>query len=77
VITNLVSNAIKFADEKDGIIIIFTLSEKEDEYVKVNVFNNGKGVNPEDLESIFDKFYQSSNQNIQKTYRKRFRISHL
>lgn len=65
VITNLVSNAIKFADEKTGIIII-TLSEKEDEYVKVNVFNNGKGVNPEDLESIFDKFYQSSNQNIKK-----------
>ena len=65
VITNLVSNAIKFADEKAGIIII-TLSEKEDEYLKVNVFNNGKGVNPEDLESIFDKFYQSSNQNIKK-----------
>lgn len=65
VITNLVSNAIKFADEKSGIIII-TLSEKEDEYVKVNVFNNGKGVNLEDLESIFDKFYQSSNQNIKK-----------
>ncbi|WP_415061099.1 ATP-binding protein [Flavobacterium sp.] len=65
VITNLVSNAIKFADEKDGIIII-TLSEHEDEYLKVNVFNNGKGVNPEDLESIFDKFYQSSNQNIKK-----------
>lgn len=65
VITNLVSNAIKFADENAGIIII-TLSEKEEEYLKVNVFNNGKGVNPEDLESIFDKFYQSSNQNIKK-----------
>jgi signal transduction histidine kinase len=65
VITNLVSNAIKFAEEKAGIIII-TLSEKEEEYLKVNVFNNGKGVNPEDLESIFDKFYQSSNQNIKK-----------
>jgi signal transduction histidine kinase len=65
VITNLVSNAIKFADEKTGIIII-TLSDKEEEYLKINVFNNGKGVNPEDLESIFDKFYQSSNQNIKK-----------
>lgn len=65
VITNLVSNAIKFADEKAGIIII-TLSDKEEEYLKINVFNNGKGVNPEDLESIFDKFYQSSNQNIKK-----------
>lgn len=65
VITNLVSNAIKFADEKDGIIIV-TVSGKKEDFIKVNVFNNGKGVNEDDLESIFDKFYQSSNQNIKK-----------
>lgn len=65
VITNLVSNAIKFADEKEGVIII-TVSAKEDDFIKINVFNNGKGVNPNDLESIFDKFYQSNNQNIKK-----------
>lgn len=65
VITNLVSNAIKFADEKEGIIII-TVSGRKEDFIKVNVFNNGKGVNEEDLESIFDKFYQSSNQNIKK-----------
>mgnify|MGYP005837280977 FL=1 len=65
VITNLVSNAIKFCDEKEGIIII-TISSNEDEFIKVNVFNNGKGVNSNELETIFDKFYQSNNQNIKK-----------
>lgn len=65
VITNLLSNAIKFADEKEGLIII-TITAKEEDYIKINVFNNGKGVSPNDLESIFDKFYQSNNQNIKK-----------
>ncbi len=64
VITNLVSNAIKFTDEKQGLIIITVLNE--DDFIKINVFNYGKGVNPNDLESIFDKFYQSNNQNIKK-----------
>ena len=64
VITNLVSNAIKFCDESSGIIIISF--KNSDESVIVDVFNNGNGVNPNDLESIFEKFYQSSNQNIKK-----------
>ncbi|MBA4154329.1 sensor histidine kinase [Flavobacterium sp.] len=64
VITNLVSNAIKFCDEHNGLILI-SVENKEEEAI-INVFNNGKGVNPDDLETIFDKFYQSSNQNIKK-----------
>lgn len=65
VITNLVSNAIKFCDEKDGKIQI-SISSISDEEVIVRVFNNGNGVNPADIELIFDKFYQSNNQNIKK-----------
>ncbi|MCB0443355.1 MAG: HAMP domain-containing histidine kinase, partial [Flavobacterium sp.] len=65
VITNLVSNAIKFTSEKDGVIIL-TVIDKPNDYITVTVFNNGKGVNTEDLESIFDKFYQSSSQTIKK-----------
>jgi Na+/proline symporter/signal transduction histidine kinase len=64
VITNLVSNAIKFTDEKQGLIIITVLNEED--FIKINVFNNGKGINPNELETIFDKFYQSNNQNIKK-----------
>lgn len=64
VMTNLISNAIKFCEDKEGIIII--QSKNEEEAVLVSVFNNGRGVNPDDLTSIFDKFYQSNNQNIKK-----------
>jgi signal transduction histidine kinase len=64
VITNLVSNAIKFCDDTNGIIIISF--QNSEEAVVVNVFNNGAGVNANDLETIFEKFYQSSNQNIRK-----------
>ena len=64
VITNLVSNAIKFCDEHNGLILISV--ENKEEEANINVFNNGKGINPDDLEIIFEKFYQSSNQNIKK-----------
>jgi Na+/proline symporter/signal transduction histidine kinase len=65
VITNLVSNAIKFCDEHNGLILI-SVENKEEEEAIINVFNNGKGINPDDLEIIFEKFYQSNNQNIKK-----------
>lgn len=64
VITNLLSNAIKFCPEKDGKITINC--QIENNFVKTNVIDNGKGINPNDFEAIFDKFYQSNNQNIKK-----------
>jgi signal transduction histidine kinase len=65
VVTNLVSNAIKFCDENNGAISISV--EENPEEVSIHIYNNGKNVNPEDLETIFDKFYQSQNQNIKKS----------
>ncbi|MCZ8197570.1 MAG: ATP-binding protein [Flavobacterium sp.] len=64
VITNLVSNAIKFCPEKEGLITI-QIFEKED-FIHTLVHDNGKGINPNDFEAIFEKFYQSTNQNIKK-----------
>ncbi len=64
VLTNLLSNAIKFCDDNKGVIIV-QINEEADA-VEVTIFNNGKGVNPDDLMAIFDKFYQSHNQNIKK-----------
>lgn len=64
VLTNLISNAIKFCDVKKGEIIVdykFDLG-----YLEVSIKDNGKGVPEQDLPYIFDKFYQSKNQNIQK-----------
>lgn len=64
VITNLLSNAIKFCPEENGVIIIEI--ESEGDLIITKVGDNGKGINPNDLNNIFDKFYQSVNQNIKK-----------
>jgi Na+/proline symporter/signal transduction histidine kinase len=64
VIHNLVSNAIKFCSETNGKITISTKENKD--VVQVSIHNNGKGIKAEDFEAIFDKFYQSRNQNIKK-----------
>ena len=64
VITNLVSNAIKFCPETNGLITI-QIKEKNN-FIHTFVQDNGKGIQPNDFDAIFDKFYQSTNQNIKK-----------
>ena len=64
VVTNLLSNAIKFCDETNGIIKIKV--EKTSKNIILNIYNNGKTINADDLEIIFDKFYQSNDQNTKK-----------
>lgn len=64
VVTNLLSNAIKFCPEIDGLITI-QIKEKNN-FIHTFVQDNGKGIHSEDFEVIFDKFYQSTNQNIKK-----------
>jgi len=64
VVTNLLSNAIKFCPEIDGLITI-QIKEKNN-FIHTFVQDNGKGINPDDFDVIFDKFYQSTNQNIKK-----------
>ena len=64
VIHNLLSNAIKFSAVTDGLISIH-ITENESN-VAVTIHNNGKGIKSEDFEAIFDKFYQSRNQNVKK-----------
>ena len=56
VIYNLCDNAIKFADE--GGYLKISVSEK-DKKVNVSVKNSGKGIPPEDLPFVFDRFYKS------------------
>ncbi|BCY29121.1 ATP-binding protein [Flavobacterium okayamense] len=64
VLTNIIANAIKFCPENEGLIAI-SLKDKDNE-VEITIMDNGKGINPKDFENIFDKFYQSTNQNIKK-----------
>ncbi|MDP3679419.1 MAG: sensor histidine kinase [Flavobacterium sp.] len=64
VIHNLLSNAIKFCSETDGKIVLSILENETN--IEVKIHNNGKIIKEEDAEAIFDKFYQSRNQNIKK-----------
>ncbi|WP_185151741.1 ATP-binding protein [Chryseobacterium sp. SN22] len=60
---NILGNALKFTDEQRTIQTKF--AEKENRFV-ITLFNTGKHIPEEDLEMIFDKFYQSKSQNILK-----------
>jgi signal transduction histidine kinase len=64
VIHNLLSNAIKFCSETAGKIVI-SIQDNND-HIAVRIHNNGKSIKVQDAEAIFDKFYQSRNQNIKK-----------
>lgn len=64
VITNLISNSVKFCPETEGLITIQVF--EKDDFIHTLVQDNGKGINPNDFEAIFEKFYQSTNQNIKK-----------
>ncbi len=63
VFQNILGNALKFTDEQGTIQAKF--QEKDNELI-VRIFNTGKQIPEEDLNLIFDKFYQSRNQNIRK-----------
>mgnify|MGYP001791307554 CR=1 FL=1 len=64
VFTNLISNALKFCDPPLGCIEIDY--KLEDEVLEISVTDNGKGVPKEDIDYIFNKFYQSQYQNTIK-----------
>ena len=64
VLTNLLSNSIKFCEPKKGVITLdFKLGNG---CVEIYVEDNGKGISEEDINYIFNKFYQSKNQNTIK-----------
>ena len=71
VITNLLSNAIKFTPDRGVITVIAsTYTDKLDrnERLYVAVKDTGKGVPVEDLEKIFDRFYQSKQNQAYSGY---------
>jgi signal transduction histidine kinase/DNA-binding response OmpR family regulator len=61
VMVNLVSNAIKFTPDNGRIRIYITSVKGEDgeKMLYINVSDTGHGLVTEDMEKIFDRFYQS------------------
>lgn len=64
VVTNLLSNAIKFCPDQEGKIKIKIIDREQ--FYEIHVMDNGRGISENDRDMIFDKFYQSDNQNIKK-----------
>ncbi len=64
VLINLFSNAIKFSNENVGNVAVFTYVNENK--IEVSVEDNGKGIEQDELVSIFSKFYQAKNQTILK-----------
>lgn len=59
ILSNLLSNAIKFTGTNGSV----TLSvEMKGEMIVFKVMDTGDGIHPEDLEKIFDRYYQSPHQ---------------
>ncbi len=57
VFSNLIGNAVRYSsDEKE---VTVRLTEKED-CVRCEVIDKGQGISAEDLDSIWDRYYQSS-----------------
>ncbi len=63
IILNLVSNAIKFTDEGEVIIMTTIVANKNSELVriKIEVRDTGLGIPNKQLEKIFQPFYQGKN----------------
>lgn len=63
VFQNILGNALKFTNDQG---MIQTKFQDKAGQLKITVFNTGKNIPEEDLKFIFDKFYQSKNQNLRK-----------
>lgn len=63
VLSNLVENAIKYSEEGSHVKIH---SWDDEEWVYIEIEDNGVGIPAEDLEHIFDKFYRVKNDSTHK-----------
>lgn len=63
IISNLVSNAIKYSDPSTAVDVSV---QREDEAVRIEVRDHGIGIPPEDLPTIFERFSRAANARASK-----------
>ncbi len=63
VISNLVENAIKYSGKGSKISVRTT---DDEDWVTIEISDNGAGIKPEDLTHIFEKFYRVKNDSTHK-----------
>jgi signal transduction histidine kinase len=57
VINNIVGNSVKYMDKPAGIINIRL--RDVDEFIQIEIEDNGKGIAQKDISRVFDRFYRS------------------
>ena len=57
VINNIISNSVKYMDKSQGVIDIRILDEQDS--IRVEIADNGKGIPQKDLQKVFERFYRS------------------
>ena len=64
ILTNLISNALKFTPKGGNVsVYVASLSTDQGEQLFIGVNDTGKGIPQEDIDRIFNRFYQADNQN--------------
>jgi signal transduction histidine kinase/DNA-binding response OmpR family regulator len=66
ILNNLLSNAFKYTPQNGEINIALSASsyiEKEPSLIKISVSDNGKGIPEDQIQYVFDRFYQVENSN--------------
>jgi len=67
VLNNLISNAYKFSKEGDSITFEISRSKETDQSLIIRISDTGIGIPSEDLNYVFDRFYQSRKTSNDKT----------
>lgn len=57
VVNNIIGNSVKYMDKKKGLINIRV--QDGDDYIQVEIEDNGKGIGKEDCKKIFERFYRT------------------
>jgi signal transduction histidine kinase len=65
VINNIISNSIKYNNKEKGIINIRV--REQNEYIHIEMEDNGKGVTPEEAGHIFERFYRTDSSRNSRT----------